>query len=100
MMDRSGSDVRIVPTQTDISAKDFAQVFFDNWYCENGLPRDIISDRDKLFVSHFWKRLMRIVGIKLGMSTAFHLETDGASEHTNKTVNQCLRYHVMRNQKG
>ena len=34
------------------------------------------------------------------MSTAFHPETDGASERTNKTVNQCLRYHVARNQKG
>ena len=34
------------------------------------------------------------------MSTAFHLETDGASERTNKTVNQCLRYHVARNQTG
>ena len=38
--------------------------------------------------------------MKLGMSTAFHPETDGASERTNKTVNQCLRYHVTRNQKG
>ena len=100
MTDRSGSDVRIVPTRTDISAKDFAQVFFDNWYCENGLPREIISDRDKLFVSRFWKRLTRIAGVKLGMSTAFHPEMDGASERTNKTVNQCLRYHVTRNQKG
>ena len=34
------------------------------------------------------------------MSTAFHPETDSASERTNKTVNQCLCYHVARNQKG
>ena len=100
MTDRAGSDVRVIPTQTDISAEDFAQLFFDHWYCENGLPLEIISDRDKLFVSRFWKRLTRIAGVKLGMSTAFHPETDGASERTNKTVNQCLRYHVTRNQKG
>ena len=56
-------------------------------YCENGLPHEIISDRDKLFISHFWRRLTRITGVKLGMSTAFHPETDGASERTNKTVN-------------
>ena len=100
MTDRTGADIRIVPTRTDISAEDFAQLFFDKWYCENGLPREFISDRDKLFVSHFWKRLTMIAGVKLGMSTAFHPETDGASERTNKTVNQCLRYHVARNQKG
>ena len=34
------------------------------------------------------------------MSTSFHPETDGASERTNKTVIQMLRYHVARNQTG
>ena len=34
------------------------------------------------------------------MSTAYHPQTDGASERTNKTVEQCLRFHVERNQKG
>ena len=100
MKDQAGSDVQVVPTWTDISAEDFAQLFFDHWFCENGLPLEFISDRDKLFVSRFWRRLTRIAGVKLGMSTAFHPETDGASERTNKTVNQCLRYHIMRNQEG
>ena len=34
------------------------------------------------------------------MSTAFHPQSDGASERTNKTVIQALRYHVARNQRG
>jgi hypothetical protein len=34
------------------------------------------------------------------MSTAFHPQTDGGSERTNKTVNQAIRYHVDVNQKG
>jgi hypothetical protein len=34
------------------------------------------------------------------MLTAYHPQTDGASERTNKTVNQLLRYHVDRHQKG
>jgi hypothetical protein len=75
-------------------------VFFKHWYCENGLPLDIISDRDKLFVSKFWKALHRLTGVKLKMSTAYHPQTDGSSERSNKTVNQCLRYHVQWNQKG
>jgi hypothetical protein len=100
MTDRAGSDIQVVPTRMDISAEDFAQLFFDHWYCEHGLPLEFISDRDKLFVSRVWKQLTKVTGIKLGMSTAFHPETDGSSERTNKTVNQCLRYHVSRNQKG
>jgi len=100
MTNRTGADVRVVPTRTDISAEEFAQLFFNHWYCENGLPVELISDRDKLFVSRFWRRLSKIAGVKLGMSTAFHPETDGASERTNKTVSQCLRFHVTRNQEG
>lgn len=100
MTDRLGSDVRLVPTRIDISAEEFAHLFFDNWYCENGLPLEIICDRDKLFVSNFWRALTKISGVKLGMSTSFHPETDGASERTNKTVNQAIRYHVERDQLG
>jgi len=34
------------------------------------------------------------------MSSAYHPETDGSSEQSNKTINQLLRYHVCQNQKG
>ena len=34
------------------------------------------------------------------MSSAYHPETDGASERTNKTIDQSIRYFVHRNQKG
>ena len=97
---RLGSDIQLVPSRTDISAEDLAYLFFDRWYCENGLPSEIISDRDKLFVSRFWKSLHKLTGVKLKLSSAYHPETDGASECTNKTVNQALRYHVEHNQLG
>ncbi|KAF7339146.1 Reverse transcriptase-RNase H-integrase [Mycena venus] len=95
---RLGSDVRIIPTTTKLTAPELAVL--DHWYCDNGLPLDIISDRDKLFMSAFWKALHKLTGVKLKMSTAYHPQTDGASERTNKTVNQSLRYHVACNQKG
>jgi hypothetical protein len=74
MTDRSGSDVRIVPTRTNISAENAAALFFEHWYCENGLPLEIVSDRDKLFVSKFWKALHKLSGVKLKMSTASGLD--------------------------
>jgi hypothetical protein len=89
-----GSDVRIVPIRMDISAEHLAVVFFDHWFCENSLPLEIVSDRDKLFVSRFWKALNALAGIKMKMSSSYHPQTDGSSEQTNKTLNQVLRYHV------
>lgn len=100
MTDRLGSDLRIVPCRSDMSAEDFADLFFRHWYCEHGLPLNIVSDRDKLFVSQFWRSLTKLSGVKLKMSTSFHPETDGSSERSNRTVIQSLRYHVERNQKG
>lgn len=41
-----------------------------------------------------------LTGIHLKMSTAFHPQMDSSSEHTNKTLNQCIRFHVECNQKG
>ena len=41
-----------------------------------------------------------LTGIKAKMSSAYHPQTNGSREHTNKTVEQCLRFHVERNQKG
>ena len=52
--DHLNSDIRIIPTKKTLMAEELALIFFDSWYCENGLPLDIIPDHDKLFVSKFW----------------------------------------------
>ena len=44
--------------------------------------------------------LHKLTGVQLKLSTAYHPQTDGTSERTNKTMNQCIRFHVERNQKG
>ena len=98
--DRLGADLRLIPTRTDVSGEELAVQFFDHWYCENGLPTEIVSDRDKLFVSAFWKTPHKLSGVKLKLSTAFHRQSDDASKRTNKAVIQSLRYHVARNQRG
>ncbi|RDB23205.1 Transposon Tf2-9 polyprotein [Hypsizygus marmoreus] len=98
--DRMGADLQIVPCSTSITAEQFAVIFFNRWVCENGMPDEIITDRDKLFMSRFWKSLMRLSGIRHKFSTSYHPQTDGSSERSNKTVIQCLRFHVERKQTG
>jgi hypothetical protein len=100
MTDLMGADIRLAATHSSYSAAQIAVVLFDEWYCENGLMSNIISDRDPLFTADIWKALHKLTGVKLKMSTAYHPQTDGGSERTNKTVNQAIRYHVEINQKG
>ena len=100
LTDRMGADIQIVPCRTDMRAEEIAGLFFDRWYCENCCPVEIISDQDKIFMSKFWRSVMRLSGIKYKMSTAYHPQTDGSSERSNKTIIQCIRFHVDRQQKG
>jgi hypothetical protein len=100
MTDRLGADIQLSACRSDMSAEDFAYVFFDKWYCENGCPLEIISDWDKLFILKFWWALMKLMGIQHKLSMAYHPQTDGSLERTNKTVIQCLRFHIKHNQKG
>ncbi|WVZ98182.1 LOW QUALITY PROTEIN: hypothetical protein U9M48_043651, partial [Paspalum notatum var. saurae] len=43
------------------------------------------------FTSAFWRELFQLSGVKLKMSSAFHPQTDGQSEATNKIIAMYLR---------
>lgn len=98
--DTLGADIHIIPIKSTITVPKVATVLFNEWYCENGLMLNLISDHDALFTSEVWQELHKLTGVRLQMSTAYHLETDGSSKCTNKTITQAIWYHVDINQKG
>ena len=94
VVDRLTKLVHIVPTTDTATAADVAQLFLDAVFKNHGLPRNIVSDRDVKFTSSFWTAFCEQVGIKLKMSSAYHPETDGQTERTNRIIVDMMRHYI------
>nr|GEX23854.1 reverse transcriptase domain-containing protein [Tanacetum cinerariifolium] len=73
------------------SIKKLAQQYLKEIVCRHGVPMSIISNRDSLFTSRFWKTLQEALGTQLNLSTAYHPETNGQSKRTIQTLEDMLR---------
>lgn len=94
IVDRTTKLVRFVPTRKESSAADIARLFRSTWYRHYGLPKVLITDRDRRFTSHFWRAFFTSIGTTIRLSTAFHPQTDGQSERANRTLEEYLRHYV------
>jgi len=48
-----------------------------------GIPKVLLSDRDKKFLSELWTEMFEKLGVQLTYSTAYHPQTNGQFERTN-----------------
>ena len=63
----------------------------------HGVPKTIVLDGDIKFLSYFWKTLCAKLGIKLLFSSAYHPQTDGQTEVTNRTLSALLQVLIKKN---
>jgi transposase InsO family protein len=73
------------------TAASVAHAFFANIVRLHGVPQSIVSDRDPVFTSTFWHELMRLMGTKLHMTSAFHPQSNGQTEAANRIIMMYLR---------
>lgn len=95
---RLTSMVHLLPTKTTATAGEIATLFLKEIVRLHGLPGSIVSDRDPKFISKFWRELHRLMGTKLLMSTAYHPQTDGASERGVRHASGVIRTLIEPNQ--
>jgi hypothetical protein len=80
---RLSSMVHLVPVNMTTTASQLSPIFVKEIMCLHGLPSSIVCDQDSKFTSKWWREIHRILDIKILMSTLFHPQTDGITEHAN-----------------
>jgi transposase InsO family protein len=91
MVDRFSKYAHFIALGHPYTATSVARAFFEGIVRLHGFPSSIVSDRDPVFTGHVWRDLLRMAGVKLRMSIAFHPQTNGQSEVANKVIAMYLR---------
>ena len=93
-VDRLTKMAHFASTTMEVTAPQLAELFLREVVRLHGFPRDIVSDRDPRFTAGYWEQFWKALGARLSMSTAYHPQTDGQTERTNKTLESILRAYV------
>jgi hypothetical protein len=77
---------RFIPTHTTINAEGTALLFLKEVWKHDRTLWVVVSDRGPQFVAAFTRELYKLLGIKLALSTAYHPQTNGQTEHVNQVI--------------
>jgi len=83
--------------KTGLTTAKTVRLYIDNVYSRFGLSDKMISDCGPQFDSAFWKEMCTTLQIKHAMTTAFHPQTNGGTEHVNREVQTYLSIFCINN---
>ena len=72
IVDRLTKSAHFLPVKSTYKASQYAELFIAEIVKLHGVPVNIVSDRDPIFTSRFWKAFQRALGTQLRMSTSHH----------------------------
>jgi len=102
VVDRFSTWVRLIPALTNVTATLLGEMFTEEIILKagRGIPLEIVSDRDPLMTSGFWRGLFKRLGTVLKFTAARNQQANGLAERTIATVADLLRTNINFNQRN
>jgi len=72
VIDKLSKFAHFIPLKYGFNSQSVATTFIQNIVKLYGFPKIIVSDRDRVFISNFWKQLFKSLGTSLAMTSAYH----------------------------
>ena len=97
IVDRFSKYLTFVPYKATCTAFDLARMFYEHIVCKFGMPQKIVTGIVDFYPSS-GQTLMCLLQSILAMSSGYHPQTDGQSEHFHHSVEQILHCYVTASQ--
>ena len=81
----------------DITMVEAAKLLWWDIFSYFGLPDRVVLDQGSQFSAQVFQELHRALGVKMSMSTAYHLQTDGQMEQVNQEIDLDLQIYCANN---
>jgi transposase InsO family protein len=80
----------LIPMTKTLTQEGAGQLLLDNLYKQFGLPDKMLSDRGPQFAAKAFCELLKLLGIKSNLTTAYHPQMDNAIEWVNQEIQAYL----------
>ena len=97
IVDKLSKAAHFIPVKSTYKIVHSDDILLKEIFRLNGIPKEIISDRDVNFTGNFWRYLFSRLEMQLNFSIAYHLQRDKMRERVNRIVEDMLQMYVMNN---
>ena len=94
-IDRFTKMIHLIPCNKIIDASLFIYIFLNYIIQLYDISNSCVSNRDSIFISHFWKYLIKFIDIEDQLSTFFHSQMNDQIKRMNQIIKQY--FHIYYN---